>query len=103
MVTVETIRVDLDEIRYYYGNQQELDIAANSIGECSASVKAKRYNRAITHAPVVLYKLYMALYVNGLTQLDYALEIDRAAVSVYRSNRKLYEFFVSYFNKNENV
>lgn len=46
---IKTIKTDLDEIKYYYANQQEFDIAAKSIGECAVSQKAKQYNQATNH------------------------------------------------------
>lgn len=96
---IKTVKADLEEIKYYYENQQELDIAAKCIGECAIATKLKRYNDAITHAPIKLYRLYMALYVNGSTQLEYALELDRCVDRVYKTNKKLCQYFADYFSE----
>ncbi len=103
MVTVETVRTDLEEIKYYYENQNELDTVARSIGECAVASKVKRYNEAITHAPVKLYRLYTALYVNGISQFEYSLDIDRSKNRVYIANRELRRYFADYFNKQTNT
>lgn len=99
MVTTETVKTDLEEIKYYYENQKELEIAARSIGECGVASKVKRYNEAITHAPVKLYRLYTALYINGISQFEYALNIDRSKNRVYIANRELRRYFADYFNR----
>lgn len=96
---IKTVKADLDEIKYYYANQTDFDIAAKSIGESSAAVKAKAYNAAISRAPATLYRLYIALYINGSTQLEYALELDRCVDRVYKTNKKLCQYFADYFSK----
>ena len=98
---VKTVKADLEEIKYYYANQTEFDIAAKSIGSSAVAVKAKEYNTAITQAPAALYRLYTALYVNGITQLEYALDLDRCVDRVYKANKKLCQFFAEYFNRIE--
>lgn len=97
-MTITQVKRELEEIKYYYANQTDFDIAARSIGESDASKTAKRYNEAVTHSAAELYALYVALYVNGSSQFEYATEIDMCTSSVYLKNKKLYEFFVDYFN-----
>ncbi len=97
-MTVKQVKSDLEEIKFYYANQSEFDIAAKSIGESAASIKAKKYNDAITRAPAVLYSLYFALYVNGNSQQDYALDSDRTVNYICNMNLDLCRFFISQFN-----
>ena len=97
-MTIKQVKTDLEEIKYYYANQKDFDAAARSVGESAAAQKAKRYNEAVTQAPAQIYGLYVALYVNGSTQLEYALDIGKCADQVCRNNQKLYKFFADYFN-----
>lgn len=99
---IKTIKTDLDEIKYYYTNQQEFDIAAKSIGESAVSKKAQQYNQAIVNAPAELYRLYIALYVNGSTQFNHALDEDKCVDYICRLNKKLCKFFLDYFNVDKN-
>ncbi|MCM1368212.1 MAG: hypothetical protein NC184_05350 [Roseburia sp.] len=98
-MNIKTVKADLDEIKYYYANQVEFDTAAQSIGESSVMEKVRKYNAAIVAAPAALYKLYVSLYVNGSSQLEYALDIDRCADSVCNLNKKLYAYFANYFSE----
>lgn len=98
---VKTVKADLEEIKFYYANQTEFNVAAKSIGSSAVAAKVKEYNTAITQAPAMLYRLYIALYVNGITQLEYALDLDRCVDRVYKANRKLCQFFAEYFNRLE--
>ena len=97
-MTVKQIKSDLAEIKFYYANQSDFDIAAQSIGESAVYKKVKRYNEAVANAPAELYRLYVALYVNGSTQLDYALDEDKCVDSICRYNKKLQRFFADYFD-----
>lgn len=97
-MTIQQVKNNLEEIRYYYGNQKDFDLAAKAVGESAAAQMAKRYNEAVTHAPAVLYGVYVALYVNGSTQLNYSLDIGKSVDQVCRNNQRLYKYFADYFN-----
>ncbi len=42
-MNTETVKRDLEEIKFYYANQTDFDLAAKSIGESAVLVKIKRY------------------------------------------------------------
>ena len=42
-MNTETVKRDLEEIKFYYANQTDFDLAAKSIGGSAVLVKIKRY------------------------------------------------------------
>lgn len=97
-MTVKQVKSDLEEIKFYYENQAEFELAAKSIGESSIAAKVKKYNETVTRASALLYSLYVALYVNGSTQQDYALDTNRSINHICRLNLQLCKFFISQFD-----
>ena len=75
-MTLEDVKADLRELRYYYARQRDLDGASRLVGKSKIAEKAERYNAAVRKAPVKLYDLYISLYVNNNTQLVVALDWD---------------------------
>ncbi len=59
MITAQQIRQDLMEIRYYYAHREELDKAADIIGENATVKKIMRYNQAVADAPPRLYHILL--------------------------------------------
>ncbi len=92
MITLEQIRKDLREIRYYYANEKAFQSMAKSVGESSVVEKVGRYNGIIRKAPAKLYALYSSLYVNNNTQLTVSFDWDCTEEYVKRLNKKLYLF-----------
>lgn len=88
-MTVQQVKDDLREIRYYYAKQKELDSASRTVGTSSITEKIERYNTAVRKAPVRLYDLYVALYVHNNTQLAVALDWDYTADYIRKLNNKL--------------
>lgn len=101
MVTMDQIRSELQELRYYYSKQRELDVAAKGVGESAVKEKAERYNAAIRKAPVRLYDLYVSLYVHNNTQLVVSLDWDRSIDYIKRLNKKLCLFLQTELEKTE--
>lgn len=97
-MTVKQVKSDLEEIRFYYEYQSDFELAAKSIGESATVAKVKKYNDAITRASALLYSLYVALYVNGSSQQDYALDTNRTINHICRLNLQLCKFFISQFD-----
>ena len=91
-MTIEEIKRDLKEIRYYYSRIKDFDKAEKQIGANSFIEKINRYNEAARGAPPRLYDLYNALYLNNFTQEDFAFEIDYTPVHVSRMNKELILF-----------
>lgn len=91
-MTVQQVKDDLREIRYYYAKQKELDCASRTVGTSSITEKIERYNTAVRKAPVRLYDLYVALYVHNNTQLAVALDWDYTADYIRKLNNQLCQF-----------
>lgn len=96
-MSMETVKRDLEEIKFYYANQTDFDLAARSIGESAVLVKIKRYTEAIVKAPAMLYGIYVALYVNGMTQFDYATDYKRSTDYVGKLHAQLCQYLSEYF------
>ena len=92
MPTIQQIRRDLEEIRYYYAKQKEFDGASKNVGASSIAAKVERYNAAVRKAPPRLYDVYVSLYVNNNTQLVLSFDWDCSPDYVKRLNRRLCEF-----------
>ena len=77
MISIQQIRADLKEIRYYYSKQKEFDSYSVFVGNIIFE-KVKAYNLAIQKAPIRLYELYVALYVqnNSLAALSYDWDLS---------------------------
>ncbi len=89
MITAQQIRQDLMEIRYYYVHREELDKAADIIGENATVKKIMRYNQAVADAPPRLYHIYYCLYVMNNSQSALAYEWDMSADYIRQLNCKL--------------
>ena len=62
MVSLDNIREDLKEIRYYYTRKEVFDEAFKSIGVNVSLEKVYRYNDAIKTAPLRLYDVYVCIH-----------------------------------------
>ena len=91
-MTINDIKNDLKEVRYYYNRIKDFDKAEKQIGANSFIEKINRYNEAARDAPPRLYDTYNGLYVNNLTQEDFAFEIGYTPVHVSRMNKELIFF-----------
>ena len=74
MITINQVREDLKEIRYYYSMQKLFDSAANTVKPVAILNKVDRYNAVMKLAPAKLYIIYMSLYVQNNTQAALADE-----------------------------
>lgn len=97
-MTIQQIKEDLKEIRYYYSRQRDFDCASRVIGQSTVTEKAERYNAAVRKAPAVLYDLYVSLYVNNNTQLVVSLDWDCSPDYIKRMNNKLCAFLSKELN-----
>ena len=88
MLTAETVKRDLRDIRYYYSRKAELDATEKVLGPLAVRRTAAKYNCAVKEAPLRLYDLYASLYV--------ALELGYTPQYI----RKLIAELVVYFQKN---
>lgn len=99
MVTLEQVRTDLREIKYYYAKQKELDNASKYTGQSAIIDRVNTYNKAMRQAPVLLYDLYVSLYVNNNTQSVLAYDWDCSTEYVKRLNKQLCGFLQNELEK----
>lgn len=92
MLTINQVREDLKEIRYYYSMQELFDSAANTVKPVAILNKVERYNAAIKAAPARLYILYISLYVKNNTQAALADEWGYTREYIKEINQKLVEY-----------
>ena len=50
MITMETIRRELNDIKYYYARQEQFDRAFDSVGKNEILRTVEKYNRAVCAA-----------------------------------------------------
>ena len=99
MITIETIKRELNDIKYYYARRELFDKAFDSVGKNTILQIVDKYNRAICHAGPKLYELYVCLYINCCTHEATAEELNYSTNYVYKTNKKLVEFFLRELNK----
>ena len=68
-MTLNEIREDLRDIRYYYSRKDFLENGAKEISVVnSIKRRAEKYNAAMENAPPKLLDIYLNLYTKGYTQ-----------------------------------
>ena len=92
MLTINQVREDLREIRYYYSMQKLFDSAANTVKPVAILNKVERYNSAIKTAPARLYILYVSLYVNNNSQTALADDWGYTREYIKEMNQTLVEY-----------
>lgn len=92
MLTINQVREDLKEIRYYYSMQDLFDSAANTIKPLALLNKVERYNAVIKTAPARLYILYIELYVKNTTQRELAYAWGYERVYITELNKRLIKY-----------
>lgn len=95
MLSLENIRNDLKEIRYYYSRKEMFDESKNRVIGNSVIEKVNRYNEAIKTAPPQLYDVYIMLYVKNYTQEGLSIELNYTPVYIQMLNKKLLLFLQS--------
>ena len=92
MLSLETIRNDLKDIRYYYSRKSVFDNAESSVGKTFMLKKIEIYNKAVCSAPPRLYDLYVSLYLENNTQDSLSYKLGYTFEYISRLNKKLLEF-----------
>ena len=99
MLTQELIKRELDGIRYYYGRKELFDSAFAGVGTNAIIATVERYNQAICLAPPKIYEMYVCLYVKCCTYDGAAEELGYSTNYVYKTNKKIVDFFYQAFGK----
>ena len=99
MITKETIRRELDDIKYYHSRQEMFDKAFDSVGKNSILQTIARYNKVICLAPPKIYEMYVYLYIKCCTHDEAAEELCYSVNYVYKLNKRILEFFHNNMNQ----
>lgn len=94
MNTINSIKEDLNEIKYYYARKKMFDLMQHDVGKSAIYEKVERYNNTICKAPARLYDLYTALYVDNNSQTALSDTIGYSPEYISRLNSKLIKFLL---------
>ena len=89
MITTETIRRDLREIRHYCSRKKVFDEAGERIGNNAVLDTLTKYNAAIRTAPLRLYEIYAGLYIDGTVRGECRLYTRIHPVAQYKTGEIL--------------
>lgn len=92
MISIERIREDLKDVRYYYMRKKMFDGNVKNTGVTAIQKKAERYNAAMLNAPAKLYDLYIGLYIDGKTQSLYSADMGYCEKHIQKQNKQLLLF-----------
>lgn len=65
MVTLQTIKSELSDIRYYYARREMFEKAFDCVGKNAILEKVEKYNKAVLNAPPKLYEGLCRSLCNG--------------------------------------
>ena len=99
MITIETIKRELENIRYYYARRDMFDKAFDSVGKNAILQTVSRYNEVICSAPPKVYEMYVSLYIECCTYEAAAEVLGYSVNYVYKTNKKIVDFFFNAMNK----
>ena len=100
-MTIQDIKDELQEVKYYYGHKAMFDRALSTVSKNKVLEKVARYNDLVRDAPAQLFGLHVALYTENNTQLAVALDWGLSEGYVKNLNRKLCEYLLEKINKKE--
>lgn len=96
MITLNEIREDLKNIRYYYLRKDMFDEASSFTGKMNEILdKVNMYNDVMQKASPRLYDLYYSLYIRNHTQESLSEELGYTPEYVNKLNKKLLKFLQS--------
>lgn len=101
MKTIKKVKNELNEIKYYYSKIKEFEMVSEVIGEPEVCKLVEKYNKVIRRGSIKMYDLYVSLYVKSHTQLVVAEDWGYAIDYIRQLNKKLCDFFVKEFNKED--
>lgn len=99
MITMEIIKSELEDIKYYHSRRESFDKAFDAVGKNTILQTLERYNKVICFASPKLYEIYVYLYIKCCTQEETAEELCYSVNYVYKLNKKMLEFFYDNMNK----
>lgn len=99
MITIDQIREDLKDIRYYYSMQELFDKASSKVRPVAVLNKVQQYNEVIKNSPARMYIIYVSLYVQNNSQTQLAEQWGFTREYIKELNQKLVEYLYSILNK----
>ena len=97
-MTVEQIRCDLKDIKYYYSRKKVFEEGFQATGRSAVLDKVQEYNEIIRTAPARIYDLYVSLYVRNHTQESLSDELGYTPEYIQTLNKDLLMFLQHEFN-----
>lgn len=98
MITIDQIREDLRDIRYYYSMQELFDKASSKVRPVAVLNKVQQYNEIIKNSPARMYIIYVSLYVQNNSQTELADQWGFTREYIKELNQKLVEYLHSILN-----
>ena len=92
MKTIQEIRADLRDIRYYFSRKESFEKLSGLNIRCEIEEKIKHYNNLMATANPNLIDLYVNLYLRENTQESVSYDMGYSQTYIYKLNRKLLEF-----------
>ena len=99
MISLDLIKNELEDIKYYYSRKDMFDKAFNSVGKKEILQTVERYNAIICSAPPKVYELYVTLYIECCTYEAAAEALCYSVNYVYKTHKKILDFFFNAMNK----
>ena len=100
-MTLDAIRKELKEVRYYYGRRAIFDKALREVGNKNMMDLVKKDNDAVRTARPKHYDIYISLYVNYHTQEQLSEELNYSPDYVRKLNKDLLKFLQNKLNEQE--
>ena len=100
-MTIQDIKDELQEVKYYYGHKAMFDRALSTVSKNKVLEKVARYNDLVRDVPAQLFGLYVAIYTENNTQLAVALDWGLSEGYIKNLNRKLCECLLEKINEKE--
>ncbi len=97
MITLNEIRADLRDIKYYYARRKMFDQTSNVVGRNIIMEKVELYNACVCSAR--LYDIYVSLYLNNHTQESLSENIGYTVEYISKLNGQLIRFLQKNLNK----
>ena len=99
MISLDLIKNELEDIKYYYSRKDMFDKAFNSVGKNEILQTVEKYNAIICSAPQKVYELYVTLYIECCTYEAAAEALCYSVNYVYKTHKKILDFFFNAMNK----
>lgn len=93
-MTVNDVKKDLKEIKYYYDHKSMFDRAMETSVKTEVMRKVQLYNKYMSKAEARLFGLYVALYVENNTQQKIATNWGLSEGYIRKLNRQLCEYLL---------